>query len=222
MKEYKRDYPLFSACGLNCGLCPRYHTEGSSKCPGCAGEGFFLKHPSCGALSCSQKRGLEYCFQCEEYPCKKYDGADAADSFISHRNRMADFERAKTDGLESYEAMLNEKVELLEFLLKSCNDGRRKNFYCIAVNLLPLEDVREIAEKLRMQEKEDRRAAGENNGEHNGKSDGKSNGESAEAGGNLKAKAALAVSLFEDRAKERNVVLKLRNKKSLQKAKTEK
>jgi len=33
--EYKqREYPLFSACGLNCGLCPRYHTDGISKCPG--------------------------------------------------------------------------------------------------------------------------------------------------------------------------------------------
>gem|GEM_PF-3991072 len=37
--EYKvRSYPLFSDCGLNCGLCPRYYTDGASRCPGC-GQG---------------------------------------------------------------------------------------------------------------------------------------------------------------------------------------
>jgi len=57
--EYKiRSYPQFSACGLNCGLCPRYHTSGITRCPGCAGENFLMKHPSCGVLSCSQRKKL--------------------------------------------------------------------------------------------------------------------------------------------------------------------
>ncbi|MDA8220886.1 DUF3795 domain-containing protein [Desulfosporosinus sp.] len=73
--EYKqRQYPLFSACRLNCGLCPRYHTDGISKCPGCAGEDFSSKHPTCGVLSCSQRHGIEYCYLCDEYPCKKFEG----------------------------------------------------------------------------------------------------------------------------------------------------
>jgi hypothetical protein len=38
MKEYYRNYPLFSLCGLNCGLCPRYHTQGESKCPAAAAK----------------------------------------------------------------------------------------------------------------------------------------------------------------------------------------
>ena len=70
--EYKRKYPLFSACGLNCGLNPRFYTKGDSKCPGCGGENFSAKHPPCGVLSCSQRNLIEYCYLCNEYPCKKY------------------------------------------------------------------------------------------------------------------------------------------------------
>jgi len=54
MKEYKREYPLFSLCGLNCGLCPKYHTNGESKCPGCGGTDFTLKHPPCKVIRCNQ------------------------------------------------------------------------------------------------------------------------------------------------------------------------
>ncbi|HCP15088.1 MAG TPA: hypothetical protein DIT32_04865, partial [Peptococcaceae bacterium] len=64
MKEYVRAYPLFSLCGLNCGLCPRYHTEGESRCPGCGGPAFHLKHPSCAVITCSRKHGgVEHCCQ---------------------------------------------------------------------------------------------------------------------------------------------------------------
>lgn len=55
MKEYKREYSLFSLCGLNCGLCPHYQTNGISKCPGCGGQDFHLKHPTCAVITCNRK-----------------------------------------------------------------------------------------------------------------------------------------------------------------------
>lgn len=185
MSEQQREYPLFSACGLNCGLCPRYHTEGASRCPGCAGEGFSAKHPSCGTLNCSLRHGVEYCFQCEEYPCKRLEGAHLRDSFITHRHMVKDFERAKKEGLASYKAMLDEKVAHLRFLLESCNDGRRKNFYCLAVNLLEPDDVREVVSQLR----EDAGSPG------------------------AKERAERAVRLFEDIAQERGIALSLNTAK---------
>ncbi len=141
--DYKtRSYPLFSACGLNCGLCPRYHTDGASRCPGCAGEGFLTKHPTCGVLSCAQRHGLDYCFDCTNYPCAKYAHADEADSFITHRNQLTDMAKAKSDGMAAYRAALDEKVSLLDTLLAQFDDGRRKSFYCVAVNLLATDDIR--------------------------------------------------------------------------------
>ena len=182
--EYKtRKYPLFSACGLNCGLCPRYHTYGTSRCPGCAGEGFSEVHPPCGVLSCCQRKGLEYCFDCDEYPCKKYDGAELTDSFITHKNQLRDIDKAKQIGMEAYEAELNTKIRILDDLLKNYNDGRRKGFFCLAVNLLDLADVGLVMKKL---------------------------GSELELQAPIKEKAAAAVRLFQTKADEKGIVLRLR------------
>ena len=185
MKDKVRKYPRFSACGLNCGLCPRYYTQGTSRCPGCAGEGFSEVHPPCGILSCSLRKGLEYCFLCDEFPCKKYDGADESDSFISHKNQFSDMERAKKMGLAAYEEELNTKVQILEGLIKNYDDGRRKNFFCIAVNLLSLEDVILVKEQIN---------------------------KAVDKDATLKEKAVTAAHLFEEKANEKGIALKLRKK----------
>jgi hypothetical protein len=178
-----RQYPQFSACGLNCGLCPRYHTDGASKCPGCAAADFESVHPSCGVLSCCQRHALAYCYQCPDYPCKKYAGADTKDSFISHKNQFTDFEKIKKIGPAAYETELNEKVTILETLLKNYNDGRRKSFFCLAVNLLPLEDIRAAMAKLVANTTPD---------------------------ATEKEKAAAAVDIFQRAADEMGILLKLR------------
>ena len=143
MKEYKRDYPQFSLCGLNCGLCPRYYTSGSSKCPGCGGQDFHLKHPSCSVITCNSKHdNVEYCYQCSSYPCDNYSRLHETDSFISYRNVTSDFARVKSEGIEAYQKQLNERIEILQYLIENLNDGKRKSFYCNAVNLLKLKDLK--------------------------------------------------------------------------------
>jgi len=182
--EYKtRDYPQFAACGLNCGLCPRYYTEGSSRCPGCAGEGFSEVHPSCGILSCNQRKGLEYCFKCEEFPCKKFDKWGDADSFITHKNYLSDMEKARKNGIDAYKTELNAKIKVLEKLLAYYNDSRQKSFFCLAINLLELEDILVIMEQL------------ENN---------------VVLHGTTKEKALAAVALFNKKADENGISLKMR------------
>lgn len=148
MEYTTRRYPQFSVCGLNCGLCPRYHTDGASRCPGCAGVGFSEVHPPCSVLSCCQRKGLEYCFLCDEYPCEKFDSADVRDSFITHRNQFIDMEKAKND-ISAYKAELDTKIQMLEELLSNYNDGRRKGLFCIAVNLLDQTDVTWVMEQLK-------------------------------------------------------------------------
>ena len=186
--EYKnREYPLFSACGLNCGLCPRHYADGKSKCPGCAGADFSKVHPSCGVLSCCQRKGIEYCFLCDEFPCKKYDGADLHDSFITHKNQFTDLEKAKHLGMEAYRAELNEKISLLAELLNNYDDGRRKSLFCLAVNLLDLHVVRSIVAQL---------------------------ADSVDAGVSPKEKTESAVCMFNEAAEIKGVSLKLRKNKA--------
>lgn len=149
METYLIKYPLFSLCGLNCGLCPRYHTQGESKCPGCGGKDFNIKHPSCAVINCNKKHvNIDYCCFCPSYPCERYKNYEK-DSFITYKKRIVDFEYIKKEGIESYKKILDKKINILEFLLENYNDGRRKNFYCLAVNLLDLEDLIDIVDEIR-------------------------------------------------------------------------
>ncbi len=155
MKEYKRDNNLFSLCGLNCGLCPRFNTKGDSKCPGCGGTDFNLKHPSCSVITCSLKHeNIEYCFDCKDYPCKKYN-ENSKDSFISYKNVISDFEKCKSLGINKYNDNLKNKIKVLEYLLSNYNNGRLKQFYCNAVNLLNYDDLIEILGFIKFEKKEE-------------------------------------------------------------------
>ena len=66
------------------------------------------------------------------------------------------------------------------------NDGRRKSFFCVAVNLLKLQDLREIMGHLESHE--------------------------AAEDETVREKAVYAVKLFQERAAERGLELKLRRK----------
>ncbi len=51
-------------------------------------------------------------------------------------------------GEEAYNAEQRRKIEILRFLPGHFNDGRRKTFFCVAVNLLELaEDAEELPPK---------------------------------------------------------------------------
>ena len=131
-EDFKRYDNLFSLCGLNCGLCP-YQLQGN--CPGCFKESFCAKE--CPIVPCSVRHGnIRYCFECEEYPCAKYDGIDRYDSLISHKNQKTDLAKAKRIGIENYLAEQREKQQILNRLLTEYDDGHRKVFFCLAVNLI--------------------------------------------------------------------------------------
>lgn len=143
MKGFNRTNQLFSLCGLNCGLCPMFLNK---NCPGCGGgEG----NQSCKIARCSLEHGsVEYCFQCGEYPCEKYDHIDDLDSFITHRRRKADLDKARQSGIEAYNAEQMEKAEILDLLLSNYNDGRKKTLFCVAVNLLELQELHAVLHEI--------------------------------------------------------------------------
>lgn len=146
MKGFQRKNQLLSLCGLNCGLCPMLLGK---YCGGC-GNG----NQSCRIAKCSLEHGkVEYCFACESYPCERYQNMGEYDSFITHRRRRADLEKAKNIGIAQYDLEQQEKVQILSYLLSNYNDGRRKNFFCVAVNLLELPELREVVAELRSNEK---------------------------------------------------------------------
>ena len=180
MKDFKREDLSFSLCGLNCGLCPMNLNQ---YCPGCGGgEG----NQTCSIAKCSLQHGrVEYCFQCENYPCEMYDKVDEFDSFITHQHQKRDMEKFRELGTEVYSAEQQRKKVLLNHLLNTYNDGRKKTLFCVAVNLLELEDLENIISEL--------------------------DGNTSDFA--VKEKAAYAAGLLEEVAKRENILLKLRKKK---------
>ncbi len=179
MKNFTRSDLLFSLCGLNCGLCPM---QLGGHCPGCGGgEG----NQSCKIARCSLQHGKpEYCSQCLEFPCGTYENIDVLDSFVTHRNQKRDLKKQQKIGVEAYRAEQEEKIHILEWLLQNCNDGRKKTFFCVALNLLELENVRIVMRQI------------------------KSAGKFGEL--SLKEKAAYAAGQFQKAADEQGILLKLR------------
>ena len=182
MRGFKRQNQLLSLCGLNYGLCPMFLNK---SCPGCGGgEG----NQSCKIAKCSMEHGgVEYCFQCSEYPCEKYKHIDNFDSFITHQNQKSDLEKAQLIGMDAYNAEQTEKSRILDILLSGYNDGRRKAFFCAAVNLLAVHELREVLRKI----------------EHRADMETLT----------LKESGAFVVSLLQDAAAKKNIDLKLRKKK---------
>ncbi len=148
MIPFIRKNPLFSLCGLNCSLCPRFNTDGSSKCPGCGGENFSTQHPTCAVETCNRKHdNVEYCFQCSEYPCKKYQEESKCDSFISYRSVKQNFIEAKND-IKKYETDLGKRQKYLKILLEKYNDGKSKGLYCLVANDMPLNELEILISKI--------------------------------------------------------------------------
>jgi len=151
MNKYPlKKHPVVGACGLNCGLCPRYHTEGASRCPGCCGPDFWQRHPGCGFITCCVKqRDLETCAQCVDWAgCEKVaklmDSAKYHDSFISYKPLVANFAFIQKNGIEEFVRFEIEKQEFLRQLIDNYNEGRSKSFYCTSCQLIPLDKLKEV------------------------------------------------------------------------------
>lgn len=138
----QKQHPTIACCGIDCGLCPRHYTVGESRCPGCFGPAFNLKHPSCGFITCCVKnKRLEVCGQCAEFPCPRFDRWDAADSFVTHAKSLEHLRTIKRDGLSSFLAQQAKRIRLLETIIADFDDGRSRSFFCMAATLLPLADL---------------------------------------------------------------------------------
>jgi len=141
-------YPTIGCCGIDCGLCPRFQTVGGSACPGCGAADFREKHPSCGFLTCcADKRGLEVCVECPDYPCPRFEPEKVGfDSFVTHRRVFSNLEFIKTNGIDLFIDQQKQRMDILRDFLARFDDGRSKSFFCLGCALLPLEKLQESHE----------------------------------------------------------------------------
>ena len=141
-------------CGLDCGLCPRYYTDGVSRCPGCCGPEFLKKHPSCSFITCCvKKKNLEVCAECLDFPCSKfrsdeeYQQVKESSSYPSYKKVMPNMNFIKEHGIEKFGEQQKRRIELLGKMLTSFNDGRSRSFYCKSATLLNLAGLENSLDK---------------------------------------------------------------------------
>jgi len=94
-------------------------------------------------------------------------------------------EKVKRIGIDAYIDEQYEKISILTELLSNCNDGRRKSFFCLAVNLLDLPDIETVLTRLDNE---------------------------IQSKAPIKQKAATATQLFNEIAEQRGITLKPRRK----------
>ncbi len=153
MAQLKK-YPTIGVCGLDCGLCPRYYTDGPSRCPGCGGPDFAEKHPSCSFITCCvKKHGLEACGECAEFPCSKfkseeeYSKVPLSSSYPPYWKVLSNQRLIQKKGIKEFVALQRKRISLLEVMLEKHDDGRSKSFFCRAAALLEPTELKDALDK---------------------------------------------------------------------------
>jgi hypothetical protein len=153
--EELKAYPTIGVCGLDCGLCPRYYTVGTSRCPGCGGPGFLEKHPSCSFITCCvKKRGLEACGQCPEFPCSKFKSEKEyrqreSSSYPPDRKLLSNLGFIKKRGIKAFMKQQEGRIRVLKTMIQGYDDGRSRSFFCRAAALLDPKALKRSLDKAR-------------------------------------------------------------------------
>ncbi len=71
--DWKGREIIVARCGIACQVCKHFI---SGDCTGCEKENIFNNR--CLIFNCAEEKNVEYCIQCEEYPCKFMVGLSKA------------------------------------------------------------------------------------------------------------------------------------------------
>ncbi|MCD6136483.1 DUF3795 domain-containing protein [Candidatus Bipolaricaulota bacterium] len=148
----REEQKLIGACGLYCGLCPRFQSRSRSRCEGCVSG---RMGAYCGVYRCVTKRGYLTCAECPEYPCTRLKRAlkidDELDSFLSHRVALDNLDNIRKFGMDSFLSEQRERRLLARRLIEDYNAGRSMTLYCTACALLPTRVITQAIDRVEKQ-----------------------------------------------------------------------
>jgi len=181
--EFK--YPEIGVCGLSCRLCPAFVIKTKSRCPGCKTK-WRLGGP-CSLLHCAIKKNIEFCGDCpESESCEKWikhrQSGKKCDSFKCYQKLENDIAFIQKNGLAEFRKTQEIRSKLLSKILDNFNEGHSKSYYCLAVTILEVDEIKKAI--LEAQDKS--------------------------MGLDIKEKDKLLHSIFDKIALEKNYFLKLR------------
>jgi hypothetical protein len=127
---------VISVCGLNCAKCDIYEAgHGNEKvrneilewfkkernetlkpkqitCEGCRGPLNAHWSSDCKMLLCSKNKEIDYCFQCEDFPCSIVNKF-ASDGTSHHKRTIENAKKMKEMGLDAWIAEQKRKEQCL-------------------------------------------------------------------------------------------------------------
>ena len=126
------DEELIAPCGMNCSLCIAYqfkekdiNKQGFHKkyCPGCIPRRENCKHmrDRCELLA---KGSIRFCFECENFPCKRLKALDKRYSTKYHMSMIENLDYIKEFGMEKFLTKEGAKWIIEKLRLKICNQPR--------------------------------------------------------------------------------------------------
>lgn len=103
-ERMKKEYKMIAVCGLVCDTCDIRKAKNDPKlakeiadihCSWCKGDRENHWSPDCWILECCvDKKGLEFCYECEEFPCKKLkDWAKESEGYTKALNRLKEMQK---------------------------------------------------------------------------------------------------------------------------------
>jgi hypothetical protein len=114
-----------AVCGINCAKCRIYEASHGNeklrneivkwfrkernetvkpeqiKCEACRGPFDSHWNPECKIMPCAKKRGLQYCFQCPDFPCKVLNEF-SSDGIPHHKRTVENLRKMKKNGIEAW------------------------------------------------------------------------------------------------------------------------
>lgn len=104
------DTMLFAPCGMNCKVCYK-HCYHKTPCDGCLKSD--LGKPGhcrkCAIKDCVREKGVAFCFECAEYPCKQIKNLEKSYTTRYNASLMENNRYVKENGLTSFMEWQKEK-----------------------------------------------------------------------------------------------------------------
>lgn len=133
----KIDGEMYAPCGVNCMICYK-HCNSKNKCEGCfkKSNGKPEHCRRCNIKDCICENNIEYCFECEKYPCKYIKNIDKS---YKKRYGVSVLENSEYVKLKGIECFLDNKriryscqcggiISLNDGICSECNVNITGNF----------------------------------------------------------------------------------------------
>ena len=112
-------FKLTAPCGMDCFNCQAYEKnispemqkmfaarlgkpEGEIGCKGCRQEGTCLLLPSCATLECVKSKNVDFCYQCDSFPCEKLAPCAQGAEKYPHNFKLFNLCRIQKVGLQAW------------------------------------------------------------------------------------------------------------------------